>query len=50
MYRENLLKIYSFWKFTSNIEMTELNSYLDLMYHTLYNPRAKEIFEGQERK
>jgi sucrose synthase len=45
MYRENLLKIYGFWKFTSNIEMTELNSYLDLMYHTLYKPRAKEIFE-----
>ncbi len=53
LYAKNLLslaKIYGFWKFTSNIEMTEMNSYLDLMYHTLYKPRAKEIFEGRERK
>jgi len=49
MYRENLLKIYGFWKFTSNIEMTEMNSYLDLMYHTLYKPRAKEIFEKRRK-
>ena len=48
LYAKNLLslaKIYGFWKFTSNIEMTEMNSYLDLMYHTLYKPRAKGIFE-----
>ncbi len=53
LYAKNLLslaKIYGFWKFTSNIEMTELNSYLDLMYHTLYKPRAKEIFEMQEKR
>jgi sucrose synthase len=51
LYAKNLLslaKIYGFWKFTSNIEMTEMNSYLDLMYHTLYKPRAKEIFEMRE--
>ena len=48
LYAKNLLslaKIYGFWKFTSNIEMTEMNSYLDLMYHTLYKPRAKEIIK-----
>lgn len=53
LYAKNLLslaKIYGFWKFTSNIEMTELNSYLDLMYHTLYKPRAKEIFEMREKR
>jgi sucrose synthase len=51
LYAKNLLslaKIYGFWKFTSNIEMTEMNSYLDLMYHTLYKPRAKEILELQK--
>ena len=48
LYAKNLLslaKIYGFWKYTTNLEMTEMNSYLDLMYHTLYKPRAKEIFE-----
>jgi sucrose synthase len=53
LYAKNLLslaKIYGFWKFTSNLEMTEMNSYLDLMYHTLYKPRAKEIFEMQEKR
>lgn len=53
LYAKNLLslaKIYGFWKFTSNIEMTELNSYLDLMYHTLYKPRAKDIFEMREKR
>jgi sucrose synthase len=53
LYAKNLLslaKIYGFWKFTSNIEMTEMNAYLDLLYHTLYKPRAKEILELPERK
>jgi hypothetical protein len=27
----SLAKIYGFWKYTSNLEMTELNAYLDLM-------------------
>ena len=53
LYAKNLLslaKIYGFWKYTTNLEMTELNAYLDLMYHTLYKPRAKGMLELQERK
>ena len=48
LYAKNLLslaKIYGFWKYTTNLEMTELNAYLDLMYHTLYKPRAKGMLE-----
>jgi hypothetical protein len=33
-----------------NPEMTELNAYLDLMYHTLYKPRAERILELHESK
>jgi sucrose synthase len=43
LYAKNLLslaKIYGFWKYTTNLEMTELNAYLNLMYHTLYKHRA----------
>jgi sucrose synthase len=48
LYSKNLLslaKIYGFWKYTTNLEMTEMNAYLDLLYHMLYKPRAKEILE-----
>ncbi len=45
-YADNLLslaKIYGFWKYTSNIEMTEMNAYLDIIYHLLYKPRADDV-------
>ncbi|MBE0551285.1 MAG: glycosyltransferase, partial [Ignavibacterium sp.] len=48
LYSQNLLslaKIYGFWRYTTNLEMTELNAYLDLMYHTLYKPRAERMLE-----
>jgi sucrose synthase len=53
LYAKNLLslaKIYGFWKYTTNLEMTELNAYLDLMYHTLYKPRANKILEMHASK
>jgi sucrose synthase len=43
LYAQNLLslaKIYGFWKYTTNLEMTEMRAYLDLMYNTLYKQRA----------
>ena len=46
LYAKNLLslaKIYGFWRYTTNLEMTELNAYLNLLYHTLYKARAKKI-------
>ncbi len=48
LYANNLLslaKIYGFWKFTTNIEMEELNAYLEVLYHLLYKPRANSILE-----
>lgn len=51
LYAKNLLslaKIYGFWKYTSNLEMSEMNAYLDLLYHMLYKPRAREILETQK--
>lgn len=41
----SLSKIYGFWNFTSNIEMSEMNAYLDVLYHTVYKPRANKIRE-----
>jgi len=48
LYAKNLLslaKIYGFWRYTTNLEMTELNAYLNLMYHTLYKHRAEQILK-----
>jgi sucrose synthase len=41
----SLAKIYGFWNYSTNIEMTEMNSYLDLIYHTIYKPRANAILD-----
>jgi sucrose synthase len=41
----SLAKIYGFWKFTTNIEMEELNAYLEVLYHLLYKPRANQLLE-----
>ena len=41
----SLAKIYGFWKFTTNIEMEELDAYLDVLYHLLYRPRANQILD-----
>ncbi len=40
-----LAKIYGFWRYTTNIEMEEMNAYLDVIFHLLYKPRAKEILQ-----
>jgi sucrose synthase len=53
LYSQNLLslaKIYGFWRYTTNLEMTELNAYLDLMYYTLYKPRSERMLEMHEQK
>ncbi len=43
-----LAKIYGFWRYTTNIEMEEMNSYLDVIFHLLYKPRAKAIRENHK--
>jgi sucrose synthase len=39
----SLANIYGFWKFTSNFDMTEMNAYLDVIYHLLYKPRVNDV-------
>lgn len=41
----SLAKIYGFWNYSTNIEMTEMSSYLDVIYHTIYKPRANAILD-----
>ncbi|GAB4287089.1 MAG: sucrose synthase [Ignavibacteriaceae bacterium] len=53
LYSDNLLslaKIYGFWRYTTNVEMEELNSYLEVLYHLLYKPRAAKILESHNLK
>ena len=53
LYSKNLLslaKIYGFWRFTTNIEMEEMNAYLDVIYHLLYLPRANQILEKHSQR
>ena len=53
LYADKLLslsKIYSFWRFVKDIEMSELNSYLELLYYLLLKPRAKDLLEKHNRR
>lgn len=44
----SLAKIYGFWKYTTNIDMEEMNAYLDVLYQLLYKPRAKELLKEHD--
>jgi len=46
----SLAKIYGFWRYTTNIEMEEMNAYLDVIYHLLYLPRAKKLLEEHNKQ
>ncbi len=46
----SLAKIYGFWRYTTNIEMEEMNAYLDVIYHLLYLPRAKQLLEKHNQR
>ena len=46
----SLAKIYGFWRYTTNIEMEEMNAYLDVIYHLLYMPRAKAILDIHKKR
>jgi len=53
LYAKNLLslaKIYGFWKYTTHIEMEEMNAYLDVLYHLLYKPKANTILEEHNKR
>ncbi len=46
----SLAKIYGFWKYTTNIDMEEMNAYLDVLYHLLYKPGANRILENHMQR
>ena len=53
LYAKNLLslsKIYGFWRFSTNIEMEEMEAYLDVLYHLLYKPRTNAILEAHYKR
>jgi len=53
LYSKNLLslaKIYGFWRYTTNIEMEEMNAYLDVIYHLLYVPRSRIILDSHNNR
>jgi sucrose synthase len=46
----SLAKIYGFWRYTTNIEMEEMNAYLDVIYHLLYLPHSKAILDRHSNR
>lgn len=41
----SLAKTYGFWKYTTDFAMKGMDAYMDIVYHMLYKPRAKELLE-----
>lgn len=53
LYADNLLslaKIYGFWKYSTNIDMEEMHSYLDVLYHLLYKPKAMSLLDAHNKR
>jgi sucrose synthase len=48
LYSEKLLtlsKVYGFWKYLTDLEMADMEAYLDIIFHMLYKPRAQRLLE-----
>lgn len=41
----SLAKLYGFWKFSTKLDYTGIEAYLDLIYHSLFRPRAEKLLE-----
>ena len=41
----NLSKIYGFWKYLTDLDRADINSYLEIIYHLLYKPRAEKLLQ-----
>jgi sucrose synthase len=53
LYSERLLsqaKIYGFWKYSTDMENRGMKAYLDLLYHTVFKPRAKKLLEEHNKR
>ncbi len=48
LYSEKLLtlsKVYGFWKYLTDLEMADMEAYLDIVFHTMYKQRAEKLRE-----
>lgn len=45
----SLAKIYGFWKFVSKFDREAMEAYLDIIYHTVYKPRAAALLERHNK-
>lgn len=53
LYTEKLLsqsKIYGFWKYSTDMKNKGMEAYLDLLYHTVYKPRAKALLAEHDKR
>jgi sucrose synthase len=41
----SLAKLYGFWKFSADLERKDMETYLDIIYHTLFKPRAQKLMD-----
>ncbi len=40
-----LAKVYGFWKYLTDLEMKDMEAYLDIIYHLLFKPRANKLLD-----
>jgi len=48
LYSDKLLtlsKVYGFWKYLTDLEMKDMEAYLDIVFHTMYKQRAGKLLE-----
>ncbi|MBL1215515.1 MAG: sucrose synthase [Ignavibacteriae bacterium] len=48
LYSNKLLtnsKIFGFWKYLTDLDMKDMEAYLDIVYHLLFKPRAEKLLE-----
>ncbi|MFH1195575.1 MAG: sucrose synthase [bacterium] len=46
----SLAKLYGFWKFSSELDKGDMEAYLDLIFHTLFKPRAKTLLDEHVKR
>ncbi|MCB0730558.1 MAG: sucrose synthase [Ignavibacteriae bacterium] len=45
----SLAKIYGFWRYLTDLDMKDMEAYLDIVYHLLFKPRADDLLEKHNK-
>lgn len=45
-----LSKIFGFWRYLTDLDMKDMEAYLDIIFHSLYKPRAKELLKKHNQE